>query len=264
MSPDEDELEYGDSEEDELDDMDDPRITEVDEEEVAPKLVKAADRAKNKRAAESDEEDEETNQTLEKLIKQEQGPNGEQKLSKKQAKKLKNNKGEAVAAIKSETTKEEPQANEGATKNEKKVQFAKNLEQGPTNSPKADVKQDIKNGEKPKATLGVKVVQGVKLDDKKLGVGPAAKKGDRVDMRYIGKLEKDGKVFDSNKKGKPFSFKLGTNEVIKGWDIGVAGMSVGGERRISVPASMAYGNKSMPGIPANSPLVFDVKLLAIK
>ncbi len=52
--------------------------------------------------------------------------------------------------------------------------------------------------------------------------------------------------------------------MIKGWDIGVAGMSVGGERRITVPAPLAYGNKSLPGIPANSQLIFDVKLLEIK
>lgn len=68
----------------------------------------------------------------------------------------------------------------------------------------------------------------------------------------------------ANKKGKPFSFKLGAGEVIKGWDIGVAGMSIGGERRITVPASLAYGSKSMPGIPSNSQLIFDMKLIEIK
>jgi FK506-binding nuclear protein len=67
----------------------------------------------------------------------------------------------------------------------------------------------------------------------------------------------------ANKSGKPFTFKLGTGEVIKGWDIGVAGMSVGGERRITIPANLAYGKKALPGIPANSTLVFDVKLLEI-
>ncbi|KAJ6070122.1 hypothetical protein N7499_012009 [Penicillium canescens] len=101
------------------------------------------------------------------------------------------------------------------------------------------------------------------MDDKKLGKGVAAKSGNVVAMRYIGKLE-DGKVFDSNKKGKPFTFKLGKGEVIKGWDIGVAGMAVGGERRISIPPSLAYGKKALPGIPANSKLIFDVKLLEIK
>ena len=81
-------------------------------------------------------------------------------------------------------------------------------------------------------------------------------------MRYIGKL-KDGKVFDSNKKGKPFSFKLGVGDVIKGWDVGVAGMAVGGERRITVPAHLAYGSKGVPGIPGNAQLTFDLKLLEI-
>jgi len=67
----------------------------------------------------------------------------------------------------------------------------------------------------------------------------------------------------ANKKGAPFKFTLGLGEVIKGWDIGIAGMSVGGERRVSIPAKAAYGSKSQPGIPANSPLQFDVKLLQI-
>lgn len=68
----------------------------------------------------------------------------------------------------------------------------------------------------------------------------------------------------ANKKGKPFSFKLGAGEVIPGWDIGVVGMSVGAERRLTIPANLAYGSKSLPGIPANSTLVFDIKLLEIK
>ena len=68
----------------------------------------------------------------------------------------------------------------------------------------------------------------------------------------------------ANKKGKPFTFTLGRGEAIKGMDIGVAGLAVGGERRIIVPAHLAYGGKSLPGIPANSELTFDLKLLEIK
>lgn len=68
----------------------------------------------------------------------------------------------------------------------------------------------------------------------------------------------------ANKKGKPFAFKVGKGEVIKGWDVGVVGMSVGGERRLTIPAHLAYGSRGMPGIPANSQLTFDVKLLEIK
>lgn len=239
MSPDEDELDMDDimaldgDESDELDEMDDPRVTEVDSEEEAPKLVEAKAKGKNKRAAEEEGLDDMMAKTAKgKTTKAEE---------KAQLKKLKKNDGAAAAV---EPKKE--------AKTDKKVQFAKNLEQGPTPS-----------GDKPTGTLGVKEVRGVTLDDKKLGKGVAAKSGNTVAMRYIGKLE-DGKVFDSNKKGKPFSFKLGKGEVIKGWDIGVAGMAPGGERRITIPAHLAYGKKALPGIPGNSKLIFDVKLLEIK
>lgn len=68
----------------------------------------------------------------------------------------------------------------------------------------------------------------------------------------------------ANKKGKAFSIKLGAGEVIKGMDIGVAGMAVGGERRIIIPSHLAYGKQGPPGIPANAKLTFDIKLIAIK
>lgn len=82
-------------------------------------------------------------------------------------------------------------------------------------------------------------------------------------MRYVGKLT-NGKIFDQCIKGKPFSFKLGRGEVIKGWDEGVKGMQVGSERRLTCPPKLAYGNQKIPGIPPNSTLVFDVKLVEIK
>ncbi len=68
----------------------------------------------------------------------------------------------------------------------------------------------------------------------------------------------------ANKRGKPFTFKLGAGEVIKGWDIGVMGMTVGGERKITIPAHLAYGSKAQTNIPANSTLTFDLKVLDIK
>lgn len=104
---------------------------------------------------------------------------------------------------------------------------------------------------------------GVIIEDRKIGEGPKAKKGSKVGMRYIGKL-KNGKVFDKNTSGKPFYFKLHRGEVIKGWDIGVTGMAIGGERRIVIPAPYAYGKQTLPGIPANSELTFDVKLVSLK
>ncbi|RDW93767.1 FKBP-type peptidyl-prolyl cis-trans isomerase [Aspergillus mulundensis] len=247
LSPDEDELDIDelmmgeDDESDDLDDLENPRITEVDtDEEEAPKLVDA--KGKKKRGAEEASLEDQ----IAKDGKTKAAATGE---SKKQQKKLKKNNGEASAV---EAKPEQKEA--------KKVQFAKNLEQGPTPSKE---KKPAEKTEKTTGTLGVKEVKGVIIDDKKLGKGSAAAAGNNVAMRYIGKLE-SGKVFDSNKKGKPFTFKLGRGEVIKGWDIGVAGMAVGGERRITIPAHLAYGKKGVPGIPGNSKLIFDVKLLEIK
>ncbi|KAF2228011.1 hypothetical protein BDZ85DRAFT_210326 [Elsinoe ampelina] len=244
LTPDEDEIDDEDElSEDELDDL--PRVTEVDSEEEAPELVapkKGKDaKGKNKRPAEEEAEP----ATLDEMISaaQTSAVNGDAKLSKKQAKKLKNNEGKAVAT-------EEP----SSAKSDKKVSFAEKLETGPTPSPA---------GKDKASATGPRVVQGVTIDVKKVGSGEEAKKGDRVGMRYIGKFVKDGKVFDSNKKGKPFSFTLGTGQVIKGWDIGIAGIRVGGERRITVPGHLAYGSKGTPGIPPNAALQFDVKAVSI-
>lgn len=235
LEPDEDEL-------DELDDLADPRIMELEEEEdddadaeEVPALVAAKDKKGKKRAA--DEAD-----GLDAMIADDVK---EPQLSKKQQKKLKKNDGTAATA-------------NGEAKSDKKVAFAKEIEQGPTPSKNAPAAS--KSNSK---SLSIKTIDGVECDDRKLGTGPGAKKGDRVSMRYIGKL-KDGKVFDANKSGKPFTFKLGSGEVIKGWDIGVAGMGVGAERRITIPARHAYGSKAQAGIPANSTLIFDVKVVEIK
>lgn len=207
LSPDEDELELdGDEESDELDDMDDPRITEIDSEEAAPKLVKGAEKkGRNKRSAEESEDDvPNLDSIISKSLKPEPATDGEQKLSKKQMKKLKNNAGAAVAAASAEApAKKEPATPAPAAKDspassgkvDKKVQFAKNLEQGPTGSPKTQASSEAAKPEKPKSNI--KVIQGVKIDDRKQGSGPAAKKGDKVGMRYIGKLE-NGKQFDGN------------------------------------------------------------------
>lgn len=192
-----DDIDISDSEEDELDDLADPRIAEVDSEEEAPKLVKTK-KSKNKRAAEdSDDEDKaDMGDTIKKILM----PDAEPKLSKRQAKKLKNNAGDAVegastekAKVKnSEVKKDDKKSKKDEKKgkkeeqsptNGKKVQFAEKLEQGPTGN----------NSGK----TGPRVVSGVTVDDKKSGSGPGAKKGDKVGMRYIGKLsKKDGKIFD--------------------------------------------------------------------
>jgi FK506-binding nuclear protein len=99
------------------------------------------------------------------------------------------------------------------------------------------------------------LASGLEYEDIKTGTGPVAKPGKRLSMRYvliyryIGKLT-NGKQFDSNTAGAPFSFVLGRGEVIKGWDQGLNGMAVGGERKLSIPAALAYGKQKLPGIPA--------------
>jgi len=117
---------------------------------------------------------------------------------------------------------------------------------------KADKEDDLKE-----------LPSGLQMMDVKVGSGKVAKKGDMVSMRYFGKFT-DGKVFDKNIKGKPFSFKLGAGEVIKGWDEGIVGMSPGGERLLIVPPKLGYGNRKIDGIPAGSTLRFECKLIEIK
>lgn len=148
---------------------------------------------------------------------------------------------------------------EKASKKAKKVEFKKDLEEGPT---KKKQQEKVKN-EEPKKPKTKSLEGGIMVEDRVVGNGPLAKKSSRIGMRYIGKL-KNGKVFDKNTSGKPFVFKLGHGEVIKGWDVGVSGMAVGGERRIVIPSAYAYGKQALPGIPANSELTFDVKLVSMK
>jgi peptidylprolyl isomerase len=95
------------------------------------------------------------------------------------------------------------------------------------------------------------------------GTGPAAKAGQMLTVQYVGVLFKTGKQFDASwDSGQPFNFTLGTGSVIKGWDQGIVGMHVGGRRQLIIPAGLAYAATARPGIPANSPLIFDVDLLA--
>ncbi|ORX48376.1 hypothetical protein BCR36DRAFT_329362 [Piromyces finnis] len=105
---------------------------------------------------------------------------------------------------------------------------------------------------------------GLVIEDITVGTGARAKAGKRVGVRYIGKLAKNGKVFDKNTKGAVFKFNLGKGEVIKGWDLGVNGMNVGGVRRLTIPANLAYGSRGAPpDIPPNSTLIFEVKMMTV-
>ncbi|KAF8806445.1 hypothetical protein BYT27DRAFT_7167745 [Phlegmacium glaucopus] len=174
------------------------------------------------------------------------------KSKDKKTKKLKAEDGKPVV-VESDAVKED----------EKKTEAGKEKDGKKEKKTKKEKKKDSDtSGEKPTPAKKT-IAGGVVIEDAVVGTGPMAKKGNTVRMRYVGKLT-NGKEFDKNTSGKPFAFHLGKGEVIKGWDEGIVGMQAGGERRLTIPAAMAYGKKAIPGIPANSTLVFEVKLLEIK
>ena len=101
-------------------------------------------------------------------------------------------------------------------------------------------------------------------EDLVTGTGEEAVAGRTVEVDYTGWLL-DGKQFDSSKGRGPFSFALGGGQVIKGWDQGVAGMKVGGKRKLTIPPELGYGMRGYPGvIPAQATLVFEVELLGVR
>jgi FKBP-type peptidyl-prolyl cis-trans isomerase len=107
-------------------------------------------------------------------------------------------------------------------------------------------------------------VAGLVIEDVVVGSGREAKAKDVVEVHYTGWLL-DGTKFDSSVGREPFSFDLGAGQVIPGWDQGVAGMKVGGKRKLTIPPELGYGKRGAGGvIPPNATLVFEVELLAVR
>ena len=105
---------------------------------------------------------------------------------------------------------------------------------------------------------------GLEIEELVAGTGAEAKRGQSVSVHYVGMLT-SGKTFDSSRdRGEPLEFSLGAGQVIRGWDEGVAGMKVGGMRKLTIPPELAYGPLGYPPvIPPNSTLVFEVELVDI-
>jgi FKBP-type peptidyl-prolyl cis-trans isomerase FkpA len=109
---------------------------------------------------------------------------------------------------------------------------------------------------------------GLQIEDVVVGSGDTAAPGQQVSVHYTGWLyenDQAGRKFDSSKdRGQPFDFPLGGGRVIRGWDEGVAGMKVGGTRRLIIPPALGYGARGAGGvIPPNATLLFEVELLGI-
>ena len=106
---------------------------------------------------------------------------------------------------------------------------------------------------------------GLVVQNIEIGSGKEAKKGNHVTVHYSGWLT-SGKLFDSSIiRKKPFTLKLGTRQVIEGWEQGIQGMKVGGKRRLTIPSNLAYGDKGYAkAIPPKATLVFDIELLSVR
>lgn len=108
------------------------------------------------------------------------------------------------------------------------------------------------------------MLKEIKITDETVGTGQEAKNGDTVTVNYVGTLENGTKFDSSYDRNQPFSFTIGAGQVIKGWDLGVVGMKVGGKRKLVIPPDLGYGNQAQGSIPANSTLIFEIELVSIK
>ncbi|HEX6865091.1 MAG TPA: FKBP-type peptidyl-prolyl cis-trans isomerase [Thermoanaerobaculia bacterium] len=125
---------------------------------------------------------------------------------------------------------------------------------------------DSRNGKAAPAEAGEVVTPtGLKYVDLEVGEGPEAVSGKAVEVHYTGWLENGTKFDSSLDRREPFTFRLGAGEVIEGWDQGVAGMKVGGKRKLIIPPDLGYGEQGAGGaIPPGATLIFEVELLGIE
>lgn len=155
----------------------------------------------------------------------------------------------------------------GSKEKKKKNKKKKKQEEKDANTNQSVTNTSVeKEKEEEKASQVRTYPNGLIVEELQMGKpdGKRASPGKTVLVRYIGKLKKNGKIFDSNIGKSPFKFPLGVGRVIKGWDVGVNGMRVGDKRRLTIPPAMGYGATGAGGaIPPNAWLVFDVELVNV-
>lgn len=154
-----------------------------------------------------------------------------------------------------EKTVESEQKTQSQKKKKKKNKIEDTINQSETQTPKQE-----QHERKPKKKM---LASGTICEEMRIGHGPEARPGKMISVYYSGKLQNSGKQFDSCTSGKPFRFRLGKQEVIKGWDTGLIGMKVGGKRKLTIPPQQGYGSQRAGPIPPNSTLLFEVELKAV-
>jgi len=127
-----------------------------------------------------------------------------------------------------------------------------------------DNSEESENGDNSEVRKYIKTSSGLIILDQIIGGGIEARNGQIVTVNYTGILE-DGTQFDTSFGRAPFSFPLGAGRVIKGWDEGVAGMKIGGKRKLIIPPELGYGSRGAGNvIPPNATLIFEIDLIEVK
>ncbi|KAH1011113.1 hypothetical protein HUJ04_000549 [Dendroctonus ponderosae] len=225
-------------------------LEDLDEEEEQPDIVEQGSASKKRALKE--------NGTISRYVEEEEDSSDEDFLGTEEQEDVSEEDDSGEDENLSEEAEDEEEVEEPiieeeivSKKQQRKLKKEKNKEQQESNQSPQKTKQTLKGG--------------VIVEDLVEGSGPPAKNGKFITVYYEGKLQKNNKIFDKTEKGPGFKFRLGTGEVIKGWDIGIVGMKAGGKRKIICPPQVAYGSKgSPPAIPPNSTLVFTVTLNKLK
>ena len=133
---------------------------------------------------------------------------------------------------------------------------------------KMEMKKDTTEAKAPEI---ITTESGLQYIDEKIGEGAEAKTGSQIEVHYTGWVYADGKkkgeAFDSSlKRGKPIAFRLGSGQMIRGWDEGLVGVKVGGKRTLIIPAKLAWGNRGAAGgaIPPNASVIFECEMMSVK